>query len=84
MECDIFTFLVIIILVVCIYKSCLTLRLRPTLITGGKITDAVNPEEVKQILDDNAAINNLAKLNYKFSEHRDKIMELTKTVVSKK
>jgi hypothetical protein len=95
MECnfkDIFTLVLIIIIVFCIYKSYADLRklnyresYRPNVpITGGSILDTVKPEEVASTLEDYKSINNLGKLNFNFPARKDEAMELTKSVVSKK
>jgi hypothetical protein len=85
MEYNCIDILLIIMLVVCISISCSKLRkLEKLSVTGGKITDTVGPNEITQIMNDHSAIKNVAKLNYNFCDHHDDVMEITKSVISKK
>jgi hypothetical protein len=102
MECDfrdIFTIILVIIIVLCIFNSFAKLgKLQKQLqytndypvprssggVTGGSILETVKAEEVGQILDAHTDIKKIGSFNFKFPEYKDEVMSITATVVSKK
>jgi hypothetical protein len=90
MECnlrDIFTLLLIILLVGCIFSSLLKLNVintRCRKITGGKITEVVDNKEIQEMLVKNQSIQNVGKYNYNFVKNQSEVMDITASVVTKK